>query len=181
MDLVVFCEVGHLSAHDYKSHLAMGSHGEGLKGAQDEAQLIPDGLLVGPSVGPGNDAEMAVDFGLDCAAEKVVDFGDHVTKPSLPPPVGFGWKFLAGSWALFPGCGLGLQVDGARPKDYDEKTGKDIQLMVKDSQDKDLDSDDSVTEFEHHTVRRSLEFLQQRVEMLGDSSRGEKAHGQSMG
>lgn len=52
---------------------------------------------------------------------------------------------MAGSCALYPGCGLGLQVDDARPKDMDEEVGEENQSMVKDSQDEDLDSDDLVT------------------------------------
>lgn len=52
---------------------------------------------------------------------------------------------MAGSCALYPGFGLGLQVDDARPKDMDEEVGEENQSMVKDSQDEDLDSDDLVT------------------------------------
>lgn len=88
---------------------------------------------------------MGLSFGTGIVAEKVVDFGNPENKPSMPPPVGFVWKYMAGSCALYPGCGLGLQVDDARPKDMDEEVGEENQSMVKDSQDEDLDSDDLVT------------------------------------
>lgn len=58
-DPVVLYDVGQLTAHDHKMHLALGLYSAGLK----EAQPNFAGPLVVLSVWPGIVAEKVVDFG----------------------------------------------------------------------------------------------------------------------
>lgn len=71
---------------------------------------VETGLISGPRDGPiskivGNDLGIGVSLNSnrsDCSDLERINFSDVASMPTLMPPMGFTWEFIAGGWALRP-------------------------------------------------------------------------------
>lgn len=87
-----------------------------------------------------------------------VNLEDDKLEPNVAPPVGFSWRFASGVWAIFPEMltlagNIGCPANNA--KAVEDVTNIDTKSDDQDSQSAvhelplDVDSDDSMTEFEN--------------------------------
>lgn len=82
-----------------------------------------------------------------------MDFRDISAAPTLEPPIGFSWKFLSGAWVLAP---VDLPIDSEDPNgdellyDGEGDDGSKARSTDAISQGVDVESDDSITDFERN-------------------------------
>lgn len=91
------------------------------------------------------------------------NFRDSAVVPGISPPEGFSWQFWAGVWVLAPGPVPSMDRDtggackSSALNDVATKSSGDL------SPDMDIDSDDSMSEFERN-IRKLLPDLQRGQE-----------------